>query len=168
MYWSSRGHQAKIERADMDGGNRTVIKAFPTPQHWSSIPPSPNGLALDSETNLLYWIDEFKGVLQYVNMALPPPYQIHDLVSNHDYLMSPFGLVLNEEHIYWSEQGFRGGIFRVDKRNGNGVTRVARTSASPRDVHVYHNATAIPGNGLILPQNGKKKKKIRWDRYRQI
>lgn len=144
MYWSSWGHHAKIERADMNGANITLIQSFPNPDHWSDVPPSPNGLALDPETNLLYWIDEYKGTLQFMDLKAQP-YRVQNLISSHLYLARPFGLVLNEENIYWSEQGNRGGIFSITKRNGNVVKRLAWTSADPRDVHVYHNATAIPG-----------------------
>ncbi len=54
MYWSDwhsdDAPESKIEKAYMDGSSRVELISFKV-GHW------PNGLALDTEKRLIYWID---------------------------------------------------------------------------------------------------------------
>ena len=49
MYWTDWGKVPKIERAALDGSDRTVL--VNTSLGW------PNGIAIDYETRMIYWGD---------------------------------------------------------------------------------------------------------------
>lgn len=52
MFWSDWGETPKIESAHMDGSQRKILMSNKTSFiYW------PNGLTIDYETNMLYWID---------------------------------------------------------------------------------------------------------------
>lgn len=59
MYWTDWGANPKIERAGMDASNRTVI--ISTNLTW------PNGLAIDYNTERLYWADASIKTIEYGN-----------------------------------------------------------------------------------------------------
>lgn len=59
MYWTDWGANPKIERAGMDASNRTVII--------SSNLTWPNGLAIDYETQRLYWADAGMKTIEFGN-----------------------------------------------------------------------------------------------------
>ena len=52
MFWTDWGRVAKIQKAYMDGSNQTSLISNDSERViW------PNGLTIDYETNLLYWVD---------------------------------------------------------------------------------------------------------------
>lgn len=57
MYWTDWGASPKIERAGMDASNRLVII--------SSNLTWPNGLAIDYESQRLYWADAGMKTIEY-------------------------------------------------------------------------------------------------------
>lgn len=59
MYWTDWGSNPKIERAGMDASNRIVIIA--SNLTW------PNGLAIDYQTERLYWADAGMKTIEYGN-----------------------------------------------------------------------------------------------------
>ena len=59
MYWTDWGANPKIERAGMDASNRIVII--------SSNLTWPNGLAIDYETQRLYWADAGMKTIEFGN-----------------------------------------------------------------------------------------------------
>lgn len=59
MYWTDWGASPKIERAGMDASNRVVI--ISTNLTW------PNGLAIDYETQRLYWADAGMKTIEFGN-----------------------------------------------------------------------------------------------------
>ena len=59
MYWTDWGANPKIERAGMDASDRLVII--------SSNLTWPNGLAIDYETQRLYWADAGTKVIEFGN-----------------------------------------------------------------------------------------------------
>ena len=54
MFWTDWGKNARIERADMDGGNRRTIVSEGL--KW------PNGLTIDRPVNRIIWADAQTGV----------------------------------------------------------------------------------------------------------
>lgn len=60
MYWSDWGAQAKIERAGMDGSERTAL--ITSNLTW------PNGLAIDHELSRLYWADGGTKAIEYADL----------------------------------------------------------------------------------------------------
>lgn len=59
MYWTDWGVNPKIERAGMDASERTVI--ISTNLTW------PNGLAIDYQTQRLYWADASVKTIEFGN-----------------------------------------------------------------------------------------------------
>ena len=49
MFWTDWGEEPKIERAEMDGSNRSVVVRQNI--HW------PNGLTIDYSAKKIYWTD---------------------------------------------------------------------------------------------------------------
>lgn len=139
MYWSSwRNTRPTIERAAMDGSMRTTLVQFSS-DWWR--PARPNGLALDPENRRLYWVDTGKYVIQYTDLQQDNGAKVTLPVGTH-YLTEPYGLTLKENTLYWSTIG---SIYSADKKTGGDVRRLAGSFSRPRDVHVYHNYTGIPG-----------------------
>ena len=60
MYWTDWGKDPKIERAFMDGSNRSML--FNTSLGW------PNGLALDYVENKIYWGDAKTDKIEVANV----------------------------------------------------------------------------------------------------
>ena len=60
MYWTDWGKTPKIERAHLDGTERTVF--VNTSLGW------PNGLALDIEGGKVYWADAKTDKIEMANM----------------------------------------------------------------------------------------------------
>ena len=60
MYWTDWGASPKIERAGMDASNRLVII--------SSNLTWPNGLAIDYESQRLYWADAGMKTIEYAGL----------------------------------------------------------------------------------------------------
>ena len=57
MYWTDWGNPAKIERASMDGQNRTVLH--------NTLLTWPNGITIDYSAQKLYWVDAFLDKIEY-------------------------------------------------------------------------------------------------------
>lgn len=139
MYWSSwSSTRPTIERAVMDGSTRTTLVRL-TNRRWN--PARPNGLALDPENSRLYWVDTNKYVIQYTDLQQGNG-GISTLSVGSHYLIQAYGLTLKENTLYWSKSG---SIYSADKKTGGNVRRITGNIMSPRDVHVYHNYTGIPG-----------------------
>lgn len=123
----------------MDGSNRSTLVIFT--RSWWQDPAKPNGLALDPETSRLFWVDTTNNLIQYTDVRQRNGATVTLPVARY-YLTRAYGLTLKENTLYWSTSG---SIYSADKTTGGNVVRVVRNINSPRDVHAYHNYTAIPG-----------------------
>jgi len=106
MYWTDWGTIAKIEKASMDGRNRSVIHN--TSLVW------PNGLTLDYSTQVLYWADANLDKIESSNVDGSNRRVLVNIVGHH-----PFGITLFEDTLYFSD--WLGGIFSADKSGGQAV-----------------------------------------------
>ena len=91
MFWTDWGPVTKIERADMDGSKRSLL--FDTDLGWV------NGLAI-YETKLgpkLIWVDSKRHTLEMADMNGA---NRKVLLTN---LLSPYGLTVIENEIYWTD-----------------------------------------------------------------
>ena len=96
MYWSDWGAVATIERASMDGRARQILHN--TQLFW------PNGLTLDYQNQVLYWIDASLDKIESSNVDGTNRQLIVNFASSspnyHPFAMSLFNNVL-----YWSDWG---------------------------------------------------------------
>ena len=112
MYWTDWGEPAKIERASMDGSNRTVL--HDTRLTW------PNGLAIDYQLQRLYWADAFTDRIEYSSVDGTGREII--LTSAHG-LQHPFGITISGDQIYWTDIS-NASVFTAHKQAPNSILSV--------------------------------------------
>ena len=107
MYWTDWGTIPKIEKASMDGSNRSVIHS--TNLIW------PNALALDYPVQVLYWADARLDKIESSNVDGSNRRVIVSTGVNH-----PFGITLFEDKLYFSDWVVRD-ILLTNKSGGQAV-----------------------------------------------
>ena len=90
MYWSDWGNEARIERAGMDGSNRTVLHN--TDLVW------PNGITIDYENQKIYWVDANLDTLEYSNVDGTERTLLQSGEISH-----PFSITLNGDFLFWTD-----------------------------------------------------------------
>lgn len=90
MYWTDWGSVAKIEKASMDGRNRTVI--HDTALTW------PNALTLDYQRQVLYWADASLDKIESSNVDGTNRRLLSTVGVLH-----PFGLALFDSTLYFTD-----------------------------------------------------------------
>lgn len=136
MYWTDWGIDERIEKADMDGTNRTIV--IRTGIYF------PSGLALDVAKNWLYWVDWYYDKLEVYEF---PSQSRREIISSHSepFLSSPLGLALYGNHLYWTDRTWRG-IYGADRETGENVEKILSTQSRPTLIHAYEkNKTVTPG-----------------------
>ncbi|KAF7646904.1 hypothetical protein LDENG_00180760, partial [Lucifuga dentata] len=145
LFWAEAGSSPKIERANLDGQNRTALVI-------SSI-RKPVTLTLDMPRQLLYWADQ--GMRTISRITLEGRHR-KTVVESNGYLDRPFGLAVFEGFVYWSEDITRS-ICRASKHNGRHVQLLLKNVTSPGGVVIVHpllqpNGHAVCGRtGLMCP-----------------
>ena len=112
MYWSDWGEPAKIERASMDGSDRTVL--HDTGLTW------PNGLAIDYQLQRLYWADAFTDKIEYSSVDGTGREIL--LTSAHG-LQHPFGITISGDQIYWTDIS-NASVFTAHKQAASNIVPV--------------------------------------------
>ena len=107
MYWTDWGTIPKIEKASMDGSNRSVIHS--TNLIW------PNALALDYPVQVLYWAYARLDKIESSNVDGSNRRVIVSTGVNH-----PFGITLFEDKLYFSDWVVRD-ILLTNKSGGQAV-----------------------------------------------
>ncbi|XP_026201282.1 very low-density lipoprotein receptor-like isoform X2 [Anabas testudineus] len=126
LFWAQCGKSPKIERAGLDGRDRTALV--------TSLIRLPVALALDVPRQLLYWVDQQMRSISRVN------FKGHDrktVVESNGYLDRPFGLTVFEGFVYWSEEVTHS-ICRANKHNGSQLQVLLKNVTSPGGVVVSH------------------------------
>ena len=136
LFWTDWDkNDPRIERALMDGSNRTSLK--------SSGLKYPNGLAIDFSSNRLYWCDAGQdniGSMSFDGASI----KVHYANLPH-----PFGLVIYKDKIFWTdwqtESIYRGSksrrrktVMKKDTENLYGV-RVFAKENQPGTVWIKRN-----------------------------
>ncbi|CAI8033001.1 Low-density lipoprotein receptor-related protein 6, partial [Geodia barretti] len=109
MYWTDWGEVAKIEKAGMDGLGRTVI--IDTELIW------PNGLALDYDTQILYWADANLDKIEYASVDGSGRTLLE---TGETGLLHPYALTIHGDLLYWTDWQ-NNSVFATHKINGVGV-----------------------------------------------
>ena len=136
MYWTDWGTIPKIEKASMDGSNRSVIHS--TNLTW------PNALALDYPAQVLYWADARLDKIESSNVDGSNRRVILINGINH-----PFGITLFEDKLYFTD--WVGDIHSVNKFGESSVRILYQTDCNsrPNGIQVFSEQRQLPGTLLM-------------------
>ena len=124
MYWSDWGNEARIERAGMDGSNRTILHN--TDLIW------PNGITIDYENQILYWIDASLDTLEYSNVDGTG----RTLLNQGGEIAHPFSITLNDDYLFWTDWQELA-IFTTHKNQPNSaITSFYQLTLHPNGIEV--------------------------------
>jgi low density lipoprotein-related protein 2 len=96
IFWSDWGKFPRIERANLDGRNRSAI--ITTKIYW------PNGLAIDLIRERIYFTDAH---LDYIESCDYYGRMRTQILANDLFLHHPHSLSFFENHLYWVDRGHR-------------------------------------------------------------
>lgn len=127
MFWTDWGKYPRIERANMDGTNRTAI--ITTKIYW------PNGLAVDLIRERLYFADSHLDYIESCDYNGGRRTQIlaNDLVLHHAHSLSVF-----ESYLYWVDRGHKK-LMRINIFDTSNRTVMADLSLYALNVKVVHS-----------------------------
>nr|XP_020641437.1 low-density lipoprotein receptor-related protein 6 isoform X2 [Pogona vitticeps] len=124
MYWTEWGGKPKIDRAAMDGSERTTL----VPNVGRA-----NGLTIDYVKRRLYWTDLDTNLIESSNMLGLD----RDVIA--DDLPHPFGLTQYQDYIYWTDWSRRS-IERANKTSGQNRTVIQNHLDYVMDILVFHSS----------------------------
>ncbi|XP_041812193.1 low density lipoprotein receptor a [Chelmon rostratus] len=127
IYWTDWGHPAKIEKAGLNGGDRTALVTDSIV--W------PNGITLDLLNQRLYWVDSKLHTLSSIDVQGGGR---RTLIIDEHKLAHPLGLTVFEERVFWTDVS-NNAILSANRLTGGDVTPVAEHLSSPEDIILYHN-----------------------------
>ncbi|KPU81706.1 uncharacterized protein Dana_GF20504, isoform D [Drosophila ananassae] len=123
MFWSDWGDEPMIERANMDGCERSIIS--------SKKLVYPNGLAIDYDRSMLYFVDGGIHTLESMNFD----------GSNRKVILNglghPFGLDVSDGRVYWTDWDSKS-VMSADKLSGKDLSVIIANSSDLMDVRVFH------------------------------
>ena len=126
VFWSDWGRWPRIERAGLDGSNRTII--ISTKIYW------PNGLAIDLFRERLYFADAH---LDYIESCSYDGQKRTQIIANDLFLHHPHSLSFFEEQIFWVDRGHT--VLAKKNRMHTNKTVVAQLTQSALTVKVAHS-----------------------------
>ncbi|KAL6103411.1 ldlr [Pungitius sinensis] len=127
IYWTDWGNAAKIEKAGLNGGDRTALVTDNI--EW------PNGITLDLLNQQLYWVDSKLHTLSSINAQGGGR---RTLIIDEHKLAHPLSLTVFEESVFWTDVS-NNAIFSANRVTGEDITPVAEHLSSPDDIILYHN-----------------------------
>uniref|UniRef100_A0A8C4P0E5 Low density lipoprotein receptor a n=1 Tax=Dicentrarchus labrax TaxID=13489 RepID=A0A8C4P0E5_DICLA len=127
IYWTDWGNQAKIEKAGLNGGDRTALVTDNIV--W------PNGITLDLLNQRLYWVDSKLHTLSSIDVQGGGR---RTLIIDEHKLAHPLGLTVFEESVFWTDVS-NNAILSANRLTGGDITPVAEHLSSPEDIILYHN-----------------------------
>ncbi|XP_046394159.1 low-density lipoprotein receptor-related protein 6 [Ischnura elegans] len=142
MFWTDWGEIPKIERAGMNGdpGTRTVVVSDDI--FW------PNGLSIDYENRLVYWID---GRLHFI-MEMDYEGRRKKKIGEND-LLYPYALTFYNHTFYWTDWKTLC-IYAMENRPGAKPKELQNGSFVPIDIHVFDPKRQPPGDTPCKKNNG--------------
>ncbi|XKL63596.1 hypothetical protein PGB90_005960 [Kerria lacca] len=126
LFWTDWGENPRIERAGMDGSNRSVI--IHTKIYW------PNGLTLDIANKRIYFADSKLDFIDFCNYDGTGRQQV---VAGSHYLLHPHSLTLFEDTLYWTDRQLNR-VLSAHKFRGKNQTVVSHLISQPLSIHVHH------------------------------
>ena len=138
MFWTDWGMTAKVERAFMDGEDRSTIHAVGLSQ--------PNGITIDYSTKKIYWSDAELDKIEYSNYDGSERTLLESL---DDGILHPFGLSIADELLFWTDWETNY-LYYTHKDHGNteglGVFQpLAHFTSTPYGVEALVDSRQTPG-----------------------
>ncbi|XP_034534901.1 low-density lipoprotein receptor 1-like [Notolabrus celidotus] len=127
LYWTDWGNPAKIEKAGLNGGDRTPLVTDNI--EW------PNGITLDLLNQRLYWVDSKLHTLSSIDVEGGGR---RTIIYDENSLSHPLGLTVFEERVFWTDVS-NNAIFSANRLTGDDIRPVAEHLSSPEDIILYHN-----------------------------
>ena len=124
LFWTDWGDVAKIERASMDGKDRTVL--IDTELVW------PNAITLDYQTQTLYWAD---ANLEKIETADTSGLFRRIIINNPNIIRHPFDIDVFNNQLYWSDWTLDR-IFTLPLSTPSAVIAVSRNTLSSEPMSV--------------------------------
>ena len=137
IYWAGWDRTPKIERARLDGTERSVFI--------SNGILIPNGLALDESNKNLYWAGKDLngyGVIEAVSLDGLNRKVIFRRSGCH-----PFSLDIFQEFVYWSDWE-KNAVLRINKTDGGGEEVIVSGLNKPMGLKVLHGREKNPGKEI--------------------
>lgn len=137
IYWTDWGQTPKIERARLDGTERTAFV--------SSGVQFPNGLAIDESDKMLYWAgtDTNKyGIIEAISLD-----GLNRSVILYGAGYHPFSLDVFEGFVYWSDWS-KSAVLRMSKYGGGRVEVIVAGLNKPMGLKILHQRKIPPGRKL--------------------
>lgn len=141
LYWADYGQTPKIEKALLDGTNRTILV--------SSGIITPRGLALDWKTGYVFWVDDSLDMIARIY----PHGGETEIVRYGSRYPTPYGITVFEDSIIWVDRNLKK-VFQASKEPGNTEPPVViRDNINVlRDVTMFDQRTQ-PTSALDLNYN---------------
>ena len=140
LFWTDWGSVAKIERASMDGKERTVL--IDTELVW------PNAITLDYQTQTLYWAD---ANLDKIESSNTDGLFRRVVTKNPLFIQQPFDIDVFDNQLYWSDWNFNV-IITLPLSTPSTITAASRVALStePMAVRVVAEVRQPIGNQQLL------------------
>ena len=135
MYWTDWGTVAKIERASMDGSGRTILHS--TELVW------PNGLTIDYNSQILYWVDAFLDKLESSNVD-----GSNRRLLSTTHIYHPFGIVVYQNTLYWTDWQLNAVLFAPLSQPQNVGAVFSGLLLDPQGIHAACADRQPPGIGI--------------------
>ena len=120
MFWTDWGSNPQIERADMDGSNRTAIINDGLLQ--------PFGITVDYDGLKIYWCDYGNNIIQYADLNGDGRTTLAQDING---LVGIFSLTISGSDIFWTDKETNA-VYATHKINGNDIL-------GPNTTTVYSN-----------------------------
>uniref|UniRef100_A0A9J8C7Z3 Low density lipoprotein receptor-related protein 1Ab n=2 Tax=Cyprinus carpio carpio TaxID=630221 RepID=A0A9J8C7Z3_CYPCA len=148
MYWSDWEEEPKetnrgsIKKAWMDGSNAGILLTSKTVL-W------PNGLSLDTQQGILYWVDAYYDRIEMVLLNTTERRTVYEGQElNH-----PFGLCHYKNFLFWNEYR-SGGIYKLDQ-NTKKATLLRSERPPIYEIRTYDaQQQQITGSNVCRANNG--------------
>jgi hypothetical protein len=131
MYWTDWGDKAMVGRAFLDGSEQIAL--INTSLEW------PNGLTIDYELNLLFWVDAKLHIICSANLDGSNQRVV---LFSYQFIKHPFAITVFEDDVFWSdwetESILRVNKFHATEMGNNSVKNAVIHLHSPMDVHILH------------------------------
>ncbi|KAM9393479.1 low density lipoprotein receptor a [Pholidichthys leucotaenia] len=141
LYWTDWGNPAKIEKAGLNGGDRTAL--ITDNIEW------PNGMAIDLLNQRLYWVDSKLHTLSSIDVQGGGR---RTLIMNEHQLSHPLGITVFEEKVFWTDV-IKSAILSANRLTGEDIVPVAEHLSSPEGIILFHNLKQPAGRDWCQVSN---------------